>query len=111
MYWYGYKSQYKYTVQSCMNSWNVLSGLKYANYILKIADTMNVHFCNFHHSNFINLKIGMDEVNSEPLNFHCDCPAGKGLHGKCKYVAAVLLMIEAFVEKGTLGTRKGCTDN
>lgn len=41
----------------------------------------------------------MDKVTGEPL------------HGKCKHAAAVLLMIEAFVEKGTLDSRTGCTDN
>lgn len=45
------------------------------------------------------------------MNSHCECPAGKGSHGTCKLVAAVLLMVESFAKKGNLAVRKGCTDN
>nr|XP_034306619.1 uncharacterized protein LOC105318360 isoform X2 [Crassostrea gigas] len=58
-----------------------------------------------------NFKIGIDKRTGDPLNSHCECPAGKGPHGTCKHVAAVFLMVESFVEKGNLAVRKGCTDN
>ncbi|XP_055997743.1 uncharacterized protein LOC125646321 [Ostrea edulis] len=58
-----------------------------------------------------NFKIGLDKVNGDPLNSHCECPAGKEPHDTCKHVAAGLLMIEDFIGKGMLAIRKGCTDN
>lgn len=58
-----------------------------------------------------NFKIGIDKRTGDPLNSHCECPAGKGPHGTCNHVAAVLLMVESFIEKGKLAVRKGCTDN
>jgi uncharacterized Zn finger protein len=45
------------------------------------------------------------------MNSHCECPAGKGPHGTCKHIAAVLLMLIDFVTTGEIEVEKSCTDN
>ena len=42
----------------------------------------------------INLDISMD--NSSVMQAECSCPAGKGPHGSCKHIAAVLFAIDNF---------------
>lgn len=58
-----------------------------------------------------NYKIKLEKSTGEPLNSHCECPAGKGPHGTCKHVAAVLLMLVEFVNSGKIAVEKSCTDN
>ena len=56
----------------------------------------------------LKVKVGQygDVVNS-----HCECPAGKGPHGTCKHIAALLLALVTAVEEGTLsGMNESCTD-
>ena len=47
-----------------------------------------------------------DLVNSE-----CECPAGRGPHGTCKHLAAVVLMLKHFTESGSVMVDKSCTEN
>ena len=47
----------------------------------------------------------------EILNSDCECPAGKGPHGSCKHVAALLLMLQALKETGQLLLKNSCTEN
>ena len=46
----------------------------------------------------------------EVINTDCECPAGKGPHGTCKHVAALLVMMSNFLQTGELTMKKGCTD-
>ncbi|XP_062603717.1 uncharacterized protein LOC134265512 [Saccostrea cucullata] len=55
-------------------------------------------------------KIKLDKKSGDPVNTHCECPAGKGPHGSCKHIAAVLLMIKEFTESRELRLGKSCTD-
>ncbi|XP_071150729.1 uncharacterized protein [Mytilus edulis] len=58
-----------------------------------------------------NYKIRLDKKTGDPLNSHCECPAGRGPHGTCKHLAAVFLMMEDFVNNGALKVEKTCTEN
>ncbi|XP_021369785.1 uncharacterized protein LOC110460902 [Mizuhopecten yessoensis] len=58
-----------------------------------------------------NYKIKLEKISGDPVNTHCECPAGKGPHGTCKHDAAVLLMIEHFTDSGTMKVQKSCTEN
>ncbi|XP_069117170.1 uncharacterized protein [Argopecten irradians] len=58
-----------------------------------------------------NYKISLNETTGDPINSACECPAGKGPHGTCKHIASVLLMLEEFIEKGSLRVQKSCTEN
>ena len=58
-----------------------------------------------------NYKIKLTKETGEPVNSHCECPAGKGPHGTCKHIAAVLLMLVEFVESGQIDVERSCTDN
>ncbi|XP_046557350.1 uncharacterized protein LOC124266602, partial [Haliotis rubra] len=51
------------------------------------------------------------EKTGEPVNSHCECPAGKGPHSTCKHIAAVLLMLEHFISTGSVQVGKSSTDN
>ena len=54
------------------------------------------------------MKVGQygDIVNSD-----CECPAGKGPHGTCKHIAALLFALSVAVEEGSLsGMNESCTD-
>ncbi|XP_046328487.2 uncharacterized protein LOC124112432 [Haliotis rufescens] len=51
------------------------------------------------------------EKTGEPVNSHCECPAGKGPHSTCKHIAAVLLMLEHFISTGSVQVGKSCTEN
>ncbi|XP_046354064.2 uncharacterized protein LOC124133648 [Haliotis rufescens] len=51
------------------------------------------------------------EKTGEPVNSHCECPAGKGSHSTCKHIAAVLLMFEHFISTGSVQVGKSCTEN
>jgi len=56
-----------------------------------------------------NFKLRLDNSGSV-INSHCECPAGKGPHGTCKHVAAVLLMLTVFSEGGKLAVSHSCTE-
>ena len=43
-----------------------------------------------------NFKIKIERDSGDILNSHCECPVGRGPHGTCKHLAAVLLMIHYF---------------
>ncbi len=53
----------------------------------------------------------MDKSTGDTLNSDCECPAGKGPHGTCKHLAAVLLMLQHFTETGSVVIDKSCTEN
>ena len=58
----------------------------------------------------INLKISAD--NSSVTLAECSCPAGKGPHGSCKYIAAVLFALDrfyAYYEEGKKEDEITCT--
>ena len=42
-------------------------------------------------------KLKLHKNTGEVFNSHCECPRGKGPHGTCKHIAAVLQMISNFV--------------
>eukprot|EP00105_Crassostrea_gigas_P029744 XP_011451771.1 PREDICTED: uncharacterized protein LOC105345344 [Crassostrea gigas] len=58
-----------------------------------------------------NYKLKMDKSTGDTLNSDCECPAGKGPHGTCKHLAAVLLMLQHFTETGSVVIDKSCTEN
>ncbi|WAR22027.1 hypothetical protein MAR_016001 [Mya arenaria] len=51
-----------------------------------------------------NLKLRKE--NGEVLNSDCESPAGKGPHGTCKHLAAVLIMISEFVSDNNHNPKK-----
>lgn len=57
-----------------------------------------------------NVKLKVSSRTAEIMNSDCECPAGKGPHGTCKHVAALLGMLEVFTRTGDLLCRKSCTD-
>jgi hypothetical protein len=58
-----------------------------------------------------NYKIRIDKDNGEVLNSHCECPSGKGPHGTCKHIAAVLYMLHDFVQSGSdPKVQQSCTE-
>ncbi|XP_048779437.2 uncharacterized protein LOC125682910 [Ostrea edulis] len=58
-----------------------------------------------------NYKVRISRESGDPLNTHCECPAGRGPHGTCKHLAVVCIMLERFAENGTLRIAKSCTEN
>jgi len=42
-------------------------------------------------------KLKLSKEHGEIINTHCECPAGKGPHGTCKHIAAVLFMLSGLV--------------
>lgn len=56
-----------------------------------------------------NFKLKLN-VRGEVVNSSCECPAGKGPHGCCKHVAAVLIMLQEFKETGNLEMVLSCTE-
>ncbi|XP_014669636.1 PREDICTED: uncharacterized protein LOC106810716 [Priapulus caudatus] len=58
-----------------------------------------------------NYKIKIAGQTGDVINSHCECPAGRGPHGTCKHVAAVLLVLEKFSESGDLMIGKSCTED
>lgn len=57
-----------------------------------------------------NYKIKLEKNSGDPVNTHCECPSGRGPHGSCKHVAAVLMMITDFTTTGNYTIDKSCTD-
>ena len=57
-----------------------------------------------------NYKIRIEKLSGDPIQSHCECPSGKGPHGTCKHIAAILLMIQDFTETGNLWIQKTCTE-
>ncbi|VDI43683.1 Hypothetical predicted protein, partial [Mytilus galloprovincialis] len=57
-----------------------------------------------------NYRLKLEKSSGDPLNSHCECPAGRGPHGSCKHVAAVLIMISDFITTGNVNTGRSCTD-
>ncbi|XP_050388704.1 uncharacterized protein LOC126807882 [Patella vulgata] len=58
-----------------------------------------------------NYKLSVEKSSGEIVNSHCECPAGKGPHGTCKHLAAVLLMLVKFIEDGQCKIKRSCTEN
>lgn len=56
-------------------------------------------------------KLKMDTKTAEIKNSHCECPSGKGPHGTCKHIAAVLLMLEKFIKGENVQIAKTCTED
>jgi len=56
------------------------------------------------------MKLKVNSTAGDITNSECECPAGKGPHGTCKHVAAMLGMLEVFRRTGDLLCRKSCTD-
>jgi uncharacterized Zn finger protein len=48
--------------------------------------------------------------NREVLNSHCECPAGKGPHGTCEHLAAMLIMLSEFVSGNNPNVRRTCIE-
>lgn len=46
-----------------------------------------------------------------PVNWHCECPAGKGSNATCKYNAVVLLLRESFSKTGQIHVTDSCTQD
>ncbi|CAC5364071.1 unnamed protein product [Mytilus coruscus] len=57
-----------------------------------------------------NYRLKLEKSSGDPLNSHCECPAGRGPHGSCKDVAAVLIMISEFITTGNVNIERSCTD-
>ena len=55
-------------------------------------------------------KLKLHKNTGDALNSHCECPGGKGPHGTCKHVAAVLQMISNFVNGRELEVESSCTE-
>lgn len=53
----------------------------------------------------------MDQVAGTIINTHCECPAGRGPHGTCKHIAAVLLVISKYSLTGQLRIKNTCTED
>ncbi|XP_069103806.1 uncharacterized protein [Argopecten irradians] len=58
-----------------------------------------------------NFKLKLDKLTGDPINTHCECPAGKWPHGTCKHLAAVLLMLQHFINTGVIQVEKSCTEH
>ena len=58
----------------------------------------------------INYKLRLNAQTGDIINSHCECPAGKGPHGTCKHIAAVILLMTEFVEEGRVNVAKSCTE-
>ncbi|CAM1154303.1 Uncharacterised protein r2_g4267 [Pycnogonum litorale] len=56
-----------------------------------------------------NFKLKLSQ-NGEIMNSHCECPGGKGPHGTCKHIAAVVMVIMKFKVEGILQVPGSCTD-
>ncbi len=52
----------------------------------------------------------LDGQNGDIINSHCECPSGKGPHGTCKHVAAMIRLLITFVAEGTTNVAKSCTE-
>jgi len=57
-----------------------------------------------------NVRLKVNQSTGDIVNSDCECPAGKGPHGTCKHVAAMLGMLEIFTHSGELLCCKSCTD-
>ncbi|CAH1789676.1 unnamed protein product, partial [Owenia fusiformis] len=57
-----------------------------------------------------NFQIRLSRTTGVILNSNCECPAGKGPHGTCKHVAAVLYMLVDFVATGKASVTLSCTE-
>ena len=57
-----------------------------------------------------NYKLRFHGQTGDIINSHCECPAGKGPHGTCKHIAAVVLLMDKFVHEGELNVAKSCTE-
>ena len=55
------------------------------------------------------MKLVIDGMG-EPLQSHCECPAGKGPTATCKHIVAILLVLVKFAEEGTLQVQLSCTE-
>ena len=55
-------------------------------------------------------QLTVEKASGEVLNTNCDCPAGKGPHGTCKHVIAILLIVEKLKTSGELLITGSCTD-
>ena len=56
------------------------------------------------------MKLALDGETGEPLQCHCECPAGRGPTGSCKHIVAVLLNLSKFAEDGELLVQLSCTE-
>ena len=56
-------------------------------------------------------RLKLEKESGDPINSECECPAGKGPHGTCKHLAAVLFVMLEFSNDGVLKVRKSCTEN
>jgi len=57
-----------------------------------------------------NVKLKLDCGTGDIVNSDCECPAGKGPHGTCKHISAILQLLDIFKQTGSLLCRKSCTD-
>ena len=58
-----------------------------------------------------NFRLKIEKLSGNPVNSHCECPAGKGPNATCKHIAAVLLMLESFSQTGEKHVKNSCTQD
>ena len=56
-----------------------------------------------------NIKLLVDNTG-EPLQAHCECPAGRGPTSTCKHIVAVLLCLVKFSKEDILQVQLSCTE-
>lgn len=76
---------------------------------------MSNNLCNFISASFFILQVSYNyklkfAADRHIENSDYECQAGKGPHGTCKHVAAVLLMVVQFMQNGTLAVSQSCTE-
>ena len=55
-------------------------------------------------------KLKLHKSTGDVMNSHCECPGGKGPHGTCKHIAAVLQMLSNFIGGSDLEVESSCTE-
>jgi hypothetical protein len=70
-----------------------------------IVIDVKLHRSDFDFQVTYSYKLRIDKNTGDPLNSHCECPAGRGPHGD------VCLMIEDFTVNGKIRIAKSATEN
>ena len=55
-------------------------------------------------------KLKLHKSTREVLNRYSECPGGKGPHGTCKHIAAVLQMLSNFISESDLEVESSCLE-
>ena len=59
----------------------------------------------------LQFRLKIEKLSGNPVNWHCECPAGKGSNATCKHIAAVLLMLESFSQTGEIHVKNFCAQD